>query len=99
MPVLGDSIIITQPTEGQTYTASSLNSLATVVVVGTCNSTSSVSVTILHTAGPNSLSEARTVQPHGASWTASGFTLMSGQNYTVTATTGNASDQKTITVV
>ena len=101
MPVYGDSIYITSPTEGQTYTASGQNSLATVVVVGNCNSnnTNGVSVTILHTAGPRSVSEAKTVQPNGVSWTAGGFTLMSGQNYTVSATTGNASDQKTITVV
>jgi hypothetical protein len=97
MPVK-DSLFITRPTQGQTFTAGP-TSMATVVVAGNCGSTSAVSVTIQNSTGSNSVSEAKTVQPTGPSWTAAGFTLVSGQNYTVSACNGNVSDSKTITVV
>jgi hypothetical protein len=56
-------------------------------------------VTIVNTTGQNSVSEAKTAQPGGGTWTAAGFTLVSGQNYTVNASNGDVSDRKTITVV
>jgi hypothetical protein len=98
MPVVKDSLFITRPTQGQTFTAGP-TSIATVAVTGNCGSTKSVSVTVTNSTGVTSVSETKTAQPTGGSWTAAGFTLPSRQNYTANATNGDASDSKDFSVV